>query len=391
MRPFMRLMLINLTRTVDRLPTPVDAPHAHASGADPDRILIYGSGPAVGYGVLSHDLAIPGQLSRQISSATGRGVDLDVIADTALEIDGAIGPLDGVELWRYDAIMVTIGTNDALTLITIDQWRAGMTRLIDHLVANAGVGTRIYVVAVPLISAIDIYAGMTGWLAERHANRLNSETKRISGRYDQVSYVPFSPLVRADFTRYRSAATYQQWAGLLGEPLIRDLILDRRADTELAPARDEYLRQEALNAAEILDTGSEERFDRIARLATQLFGSVIALITFVDHDRQWVKAASEQPFPVELPRTGSFGNYAINSPAPFVVEDASTDQRFSRNPMVIGEPYVRFYAGYPIESPFGERIGVICILDREPRAWSDLETTLLRDLALMVQKELATG
>ena len=387
----MRLMLIGLTRNVDRLPTPLDAPHAHTSGADPDRILIYGSGPAVGYGVLSHDLAMPGQLARQVSSATGRGVDLDVIADTALLVEDAIEPLREIELWRYDAIMVTVGTNDALILITPEQWRARITSLIDYLLANAGVSTRVYIVAVPLISAIDIYAGMTGWLAERHANRMNSETKRICGRYDQVSYVPFSPLVRADFTRYRSAATYQQWAGLLGEPLIRDLITDRRADTELAPARDEYLRQEALNAAAILDTGEEERFDRIAILATQLFGSVTALITFVDHDRQWVKAASEKPFPLELPRTGSFANHVINLPAPFVVEDASVDPRFSRNPMVVGEPHVRFYAGYPIESPFGERIGVICVLDREPRTWSDLETTLLRDLALMVQKELAAG
>jgi len=57
---------------------------------------------------------------------------------------------------------------------------------------------------------------------------------------------------------------------------------------------------------------------------------------------------------------------------------------------VTGEPFVRFYAGYPIESPFGERIGVICVLDHESRTWSAKDTALLRDLALMVQKELAT-
>ena len=126
------------------------------------------------------------------------------------------------------------------------------------------------------------------------------------------------------------------------------------------------------------------------RLPVLLFGSVTALITFVDHDRQWIKAASDTPFPNELPRHGSFADYAIASPAPFVVEDARADARFAQNPRVIGEPFVRFYAGYPIESPFGERIGVICVLDHEPRSWSDQETVLLRDLALMVQKELNT-
>ena len=399
LRPFMRLMLINLTRTVNQLPTPIDQPHAHASGPDPDRVLLYGSGPAVGYGVLSHALAMPGQLARQISTTTGRGVDLDVIADTGLLIETALDPLKSVELWRYDAIMTTVGTNDALILIPLEQWRDRVTAFIEYLVENSGIGARIYVVAVPLISAIDVFAGMTGWMAERHANRMNQETRRICAQYAQVTYVPFSPLVRADFTRYRSASTYQQWASLLGAPLISDFLLnrdplperdlsDRHGELEAEPVRDELQRQEALDAVGILDTANEERFDRIALLATQLMGSVTALIAFVDHDRQWIKAASEGPYPRELPRSGSFADHVISSPAPFVVEDARLDERFADNPLVAGEPFVRFYAGYPIESPFGERIGVICVLDHSPRTWSESETTLLRDLALMVQREL---
>ena len=402
----MRILTASLSRTVGRLPTPMDAPHAHASGADPDRILLYGSGPACGYGVLSNDLALPGQLARQVSAATGRGVDLDVVSDTALVIENAIGPLQQIELWRYDAFMITIGPNDALMLLPLDDWRRRMTTLIEYLVDNSTVGSHIYIVAVPLLSTIDVFAGLTGWLGERHANRLNLETRRICARFDRVTFVPFSPLVRSDFTRYRSAATYQEWAGLLGAPLISDLVRESRSESgpsnlpsqsqwpaqvqspSQSPSHDELLRQEALNKARILDTASEERFDRIAVLATQLFGSVTALITFVDHDRQWIKAASDTPFPNELPRHGSFADYAIASPAPFVVEDARADPRFALNPRVIGEPFVRFYAGYPIESPFGERIGVICVLDHEPRSWSDQETALLRDLALMVQKEL---
>jgi len=393
----MRLLTLTLTQTVNRLPTPMDAPHAHASGTDPDRILLFGSGPACGYGVLSHDLALPGQLARQVSAATGRGVDLDVVSDTALLIGGAIEPLQQIELWRYDAFMITVGPNDALLLLPLEDWRRRMTAMIEFLIDNSTVGSHIYIVAVPLLSTIDVFAGITGWLGERHARRLNLETRRICARFSRVTFVPFSPLVRADFTRYRSAATYQQWAGLLGAPLISDLVRDSPVSPGAAlpaeapaPSHDEVLRQEALNRAEILDTASEDRFDRIAVLATQLFGSVTALITFVDHDRQWIKAASESPFPAELPRHGSFADYAIRSPAPFVVADARTDPRFALNPRVTGEPFVRFYAGYPIESPFGERIGVICVLDHESRTWSAKDTALLRDLALMVQKELAT-
>ena len=395
LRPVMRLLSISLSQAVSRLPIPIDAPHAHASGTDPDRILLYGSGPACGYGVLSHDLALPGQLARQISAATGRGVDLDVVSDSDLLIDSAVEPLKQIELWRYDAFMITVGPNDALLLIPIEDWRRRMTAMIEYLIDNSTVGSQVYIVAVPLLSTIDVFSGMAGWLGERHANRMNLETKRICARFDRVTFVPFSPLVRSDYTRYRSAATYQQWAGLLSAPVISDLGRDRPAEPETpstpAPPSDEMLRQEALNRAQILDTASEERFDRIAVLATQLFGSVTALITFVDHDRQWIKAASESPFPAELPRHGSFADYAIASPAPFVVEDARADARFALNPRVTGDPFVRFYAGYPIESPFGERIGVICVLDHEPRTWSAQETVLLRDLALMVQKELSAG
>lgn len=406
----MRILTASLTRTVGRLPTPMDAPHAHASGADPDRILLYGSGPACGYGVLSNDLALPGQLARQVSAATGRGVDLDVVSDTALVIGKAIEPLQQIELWRYDAFMITVGPNDALMLLPIEDWRSQMTALVEYLVENSTVGSHIYIVAVPLLSTIDVFAGLSGWLGERHANRLNHETRRICARFERVTFVPFSPLVRSDYTRYRSAATYQEWAGLLGAPLIRDLKRESASESgssnlpsqaqwptpvesasqslSQTPPHDELLRQEALNKARILDTASEERFDRIAVLATQLFGSVTALITFVDHDRQWIKAASTSPFPNELPRHGSFADYTIASPGPFVVEDARADPRFALNPRVTGDPFVRFYAGYPIESPFGERIGVICVLDHEPRSWSDQETVLLRDLALMVQREL---
>jgi len=389
LRPLMRVLLIRLTHSVDLLPRPLDTPHAHASGVDPDRVLLYGSGPAVGYGVLSHDLALPGQLARHISSATGRGVDVDVVADTDVVIESALEPLKAMELWRYDSIVLSIGTNNSLLLTSVKKWHRALSAILEYLDENVATGTGIYIIAIPPISSIDVFAGAAGWLAERHANLLNTETRRLTGRYSNVTFVPFSPLVKADFTRYRSASTYQQWASVIAAPLIHDLGRDGRAE-ESTGHQNELARQRALDIVGILDSESEERFTRVAVLATQLFGVDQTLIVFIDRDRLWIKATSEPRLPSEpdLPRAGSFADWTIRYPAAFVVPDASIDPRFAQNPAVTGDTHLRFYAGYPIESPFGERIGVISVLAREPRQWSESETKLLRDLALMVQREL---
>jgi len=389
LRPFMRVLLMRLTQSVALLPRPLDTPHAHASGADPDRILLYGSGPAVGYGVLSHDLALPGQLARHISAATGRGVDVDVVADTDVVMETALEPLKAMELWRYDSIVLSIGANNSLLLTPLAVWRRALLAILEYLDENVASGTGIYIIAVPPISSIDVFAGTAGWLAERHANLLNTETRRLTGRFGNVTFVPFSPLVKADFTRYRSAATYQQWASVIAAPLIHDLGRSDRSDDTI-DHQNESSRQLALEDLGILDSDSEERFTRVAVLATQLFGADQTVIAFIDRERLWIKATSEARIPGEpdLPRAGSFADWAIREAAIFVVPDASQDPRFAQNPLVTGDAHLRFYAAYPIESPFGERIGVISVLAREPRQWNESETKLLRDLALMVQREL---
>lgn len=389
LRPFMRLALLRLTREVNELPRPVDSPHVHASGPDPDRVLLFGSGPVVGYGVLSHDLALPGQLARQISAATGRGTDVDVVADIDLVIQSSLEKLRALELWRYDAIVLSIGANNALLLTSLATWRRELEAILAHLDDTVPTGTGIYLVSVPTIRSIDVAAGGMGHLSDRHADRLNAETRRIASRYRQTTFVPFSPLVKADFTRYRSASTYQQWASVIAAPLIKQL--HRPQHTRPAQRADESSRLRALDLSGIVGSESEERFTRIAVLASQLFGADQTLISFVDRDHLFIKAASA-PRDVAarvLPRAGSFADWAIRQPTGFIVEDAWDDPRFAHHEGVI-DPQVglRFYAGYPIESPFGERIGVISILGREPRTWTESETALLRDLALLVQREL---
>ena len=379
LRPLMRVLHFRIDRRLRQLPQPVDSPHVHAPGADPDRVLLFGSGPAIGYGVLSNDLALPGHLARQLSAITGRGVDIDVIADPEVTIQGSLALLRDLNLWRYDAILLTIGVNNALLLTSVKVWRTAIRALLLHVSEHVPRRTRVLVVAVPPIRSIDSFTRLSGWIADQHALVLNRETRRIVATFPHITFVPFSPLATADDIRYRSAATYQKWATLIVAPLGQQLAEEPRGeDYGLSP--DEEARQAALDSLGILDTGPEERFDRITRLASQLFGTKAA-ITFVDHDRHWVKSAVGFSR-TESPREGSFGEVAIHAGGLYVIEDAAVDH----DP----DSYygIRFFAGYPIESAFGERVGLISIFSVEPRAWSHAETELLRDLALQVQREL---
>lgn len=151
---------------------------------------------------------------------------------------------------------------------------------------------------------------------------------------------------------------------------------------------DEASRLDALRSLNILDTAAEERFDRLTRLAKRAFGVPIALVSLVDANRQWFKSCQGLSVS-ETPRHVSFCGHAILSREVLVVPDALLDERFHDNPLVLGEPKIRFYAGCPLAAPNGSRLGTLCLVDREPRTLDAGDLDVLRDLAGMAEREVA--
>lgn len=150
---------------------------------------------------------------------------------------------------------------------------------------------------------------------------------------------------------------------------------------------DERRRLQTLREMKLLDTPPEERFDRVTRLAKQVFSTQIALVSLVDADRQWFK--SRQGLDAEeTPREISFCGHAILDDKIMVVNNAVEDQRFCDNPLVCGNPNIRFYAGYPLAAPDGSRVGTLCIIDDKPKDLSQEQLQLLRELGRMVEEEL---
>jgi GAF domain-containing protein len=148
-------------------------------------------------------------------------------------------------------------------------------------------------------------------------------------------------------------------------------------------------RFDAIESYGILDTPREDDYDEITKLAAQICDVPISALTFVSNDKQWFK--SEIGIGIrETPLEASFCKHAIQHKGPFVVQDAAADSRFSNNPLVVGKPYARFYAGIPLETPEGIPIGALCVLDDKPRVLTSKEILSLTALArlAMIQLEL---
>jgi PAS domain S-box-containing protein len=153
-------------------------------------------------------------------------------------------------------------------------------------------------------------------------------------------------------------------------------------------AAEEADRLAALGELELLDSPPEPMLDRLARLAASLCGTPIALVSLVDAHRQWFKANVGLEQCAETPREVSFCAYAIEKPELCEVVDASLDPRFASNPLVQGDPFIRFYAGMPLQLPSGHRIGTLCVIDRKPQRLSDAQRAQLQHLAALVVEAL---
>lgn len=149
----------------------------------------------------------------------------------------------------------------------------------------------------------------------------------------------------------------------------------------------EQKRLELLHGLGILDTPPEERFDRITRFANLLLSTPISLISLVDSDRQWFKSMQGLNLR-ETSRDVAFCAHAIINEQTFFVEDATQDSRFKDNPLVIGAPHIRMYAGHPIELENGLRIGTMCVIDNKPRKFAASEQEILKHLAEWVKTEI---
>ncbi|MDJ0376633.1 GAF domain-containing protein [Cryobacterium sp. PH31-L1] len=353
-------------------------------------MLILGGGPAAGWGVTSHDLALPGSLARALSTRTGRGTDVTLVADPFGLLDELPNLLIGQDLSRINAVVVFVGVNDALNLTAEKAWERNMGLLLRALERETSNETSVYVMDIQPIRSIPVFDSLLGSIANAHARRLTARTERVCRSIRRAVYLPLiekTILVSAPVSgRYRNSSDYRLWGEFLaGEMAARlDLAHDRHGSNMGSPVQ--------ITAPPEVEAGVESyvretRFDPILALAQQSFGTESAAFVLRDHSglRVVASAGATGDNPT---RSDSMSATVVIQPGALVVGDTETDERFRGKPYVLGAPFMRFFAGFPIESPLGERIGVLCVFDPQPRSRADTDIVLLRQLALMIQNEL---
>ena len=362
------------------LPFPDDDPIAHSPGPDADRILLLGGAIAVGYGVRTHELALGGGLARRVGDLTSRGVLVKIAAEPEYTLVDVPTLLDELRVSRFDALVLAFGGADTYTLPP-RRWRVMLDGVLDHLASLDIVGLQIFVVGMPKISS---RGRPYATLANRRATQFDLETRAACDSRPSVTFLPLSSGTPG--TGPTDRGVYNIWAIELAPLIAEALDASALSPVELDPP-DEALRQAAVDELSQPTEAQARELREMLIAAKNLFGVVGAAVNIIDGDRQRVYVSSGDSAP-DLPRAGSLCNYTIQTNDVMVVPDARTESRYQDLAWAFAEHGLRFYAGFPLEAPGGERVGALCIVDAEPREFSDADTTLLREIALRAQQVL---
>ncbi len=384
-------------RGIETVLKPSDEPMV-ATGEDARvRVLILGGGAAVGLGVAAHTLALTGELARTLTRRTGRTVQVETVSEPALTVREARDRVDQLEGAPWDAVVLTLGFSDAYLLTPPASWRGALADLVAAITKASSAGTEIVILGVnAIIAPVLPRGGVPTSAAAGHAAKLNAASEGFCRDEPQAWFVPPVALPPSRTVRNSALRIYADCASAIADVLAP--ALDAKFATDSwsrtpgaampSSPRWESERQQAIDALNILDTGPEDRFDRIVGLARRVFMTDGAVISIIDRHRVWHKAVSGSGMPQEIPRYSSFCEAAISVSGPLVVPDALADRRFVENPLVTGTVRMRFYAGWPLFAPSGQPIGTLCVFDRRPRSTEDLDRHLLHELALLAQAEL---
>jgi GAF domain-containing protein len=379
-----RVRLLRVAGVRQGLARPTDSPQAFVAGRSSLRVLLAGSGPVVGWGVGSHDLALPGAVARAVAATTGRGVVVDVIADPTAGVRRLARLVRSADAGRYDVVILSGALADVVRMVEPTRWGDRVEALLRQARAT-GVPIVAWLGAQP-IRSLPPFDEAFGSVVQDHAERLNraaAEACRAAG----ATFVQLPASPQAEGGRHRSPADYLFWARRIADALAPALIGHAIEDEYHASEPED--RVAAIERLRLAERKRDGRLTGLVGTAQRTLGAEIAMFTVLDDRTEWPLAAVGASL-TEIPIEQSACLHTIQAPDGMVVPDAEHDERFASSALVTGPAHLRFYAGYPVEAPDGTRIGAMCVFGRTPRRASESEGDLdvLRELALLAQREL---
>lgn len=361
------------------------------SGRRPHRLLMFGGGVLGGTGLRDHNLGLPGHLADALIGRSGRGADIDVIVDGDPTSLRALEGLRGLRLRRYDAVLVFVGDRPVRSGIKPDGWQREIQTLVrtvrEEVCASAPV-----ILCDTAHSMLTVGAGPVSRRTNARSDRLSAVTAGVAESAG-VSVVELTPVTATTSSTRFSEATYGVWADIIASRLYKKLLALEDPNTQYSPAMFRRLqdperpRQGALAQMRLAYGVRNPILDFIVAQTRIAFGTRSAYLNIIDCDLQRTYASSWAQLAV-TDREGSFCDHTIRTDGLTLVNDSHFDPRFRDSSRTDGGEPIRFYAGYPIHSWDGYRIGALCIVDGAPRSMMPSELLPLRDFAGRIEQEI---
>jgi hypothetical protein len=367
--------------SIQTKPVPVTA--LRRGGPRPLRVLMFGGGPLIGWGLRDHNQGLAGHVANQLAADTRRGVEMDVVADAEPVRPAALDGIRGLRLWRYDAVVAVLGQpSQKGSPSDHAYWASELVRTL-LVEGNPAAALLVYEATGTEPVSRSLWARpkiRLGQVQRDAAERACARTGRV--RFDDLT----PPRRIPEEGRPFDSLQFEEWADLVVERLLQQFEHLRAtqlpAHAEMPRPDDERFRQRALDSLRI-GKEANPHLERLVNRARELYGATGAAINIIDNDQQWSKVAV--PVELDMPRSQALCNHAIQVDRSTLINDTRLDERLADNPLT-GQ--IRFYAAHPIRSWDGYRIGTLCVYGREPRRMRPSELDPLRDLAGLVEQEL---
>lgn len=381
--PLLRAWMRWRLRQLAAVPRPADSTIVGSRGSQPLECVALGNGALTGWGVASHQLGLIGALSRSLTRQFGRGVTVRGAIDPYLTVR-TMRPLVPQQPWGSAAVgILAFGPGEVIAAGSLRTWQHDLDLLVREVRSRMPPGSMLAVLSIPPLAAIGPLHGIGSRSAAWRIAKHNERAAAVCAGIDGVRFIPLPDPGASRRGYEHSADQYAFWADVIAAFVAFE---PPTARVTLPPADE---RSRSVDELGILDGRVDpEPFERIVRLAQNVFRTASAAFTVLHDDWQWYAARAGTPLD-RLPREQSLCDLAVAQSAPLVVGDTWSDARFDANEYVHEGDGVRFYAGHPLRAPDGNLIGALCVFDPEPRDPRDVDLATLRDLALMIESELA--
>lgn len=369
------------------VPVPRDSPVITSGADDPDRVLLIGNGATHGWGTVTHELALTGQLARALTRRTTRPVDIRYIGDEIMPLAAVDAWIGDTALAPYDLVLVVLSMNDAIRLTPADDYRADMVRLFDRLSNETKPSARIVIAGIQDVDSLPEYRGVAARIGQRRADLLNAVTRELVGRHDSFEYLEHRAPQAEPGRPYGSPALYAEWSEVFADACAPALDEARALDPyRFSHEISEHDWQWGPGERIMAKGGGDETLDRLVQDAKSHFGADAAWVSLIDGDRQFF-VANTTPQGRGTPAELTACQYTVEGDEPLIIENTLRDERTKDSPLIdVGQ--LRFYAGAPIKNADGENIGTLCVLNVLPRSTSSIDQDDLKAWASRAQGEV---